>query len=202
MYSLGVHFLPQTHTHSEKSELLGIAMRMLAVLLVLLAFVACGWCSSVCECDTPQVRAVLNDFFFATAGLDWKNSSGWTTYDPVCSWFGIQCQGANLTSIYLDDNNLNGTLIADLESIPSIREIHLADNHLTGRLPPKWGAMTQIEVIHLNGNRLTEELPVEWRLMSKLERLFLNGNQLTGHATAPLDGIDTPFVAPPWQQPA
>ena len=36
--------------------------------LILLAFIACGLCSSTCECDTPQVRAVLIRFFYATGG--------------------------------------------------------------------------------------------------------------------------------------
>ena len=59
--------------------------------VIALAFVACGMGSRTCECDTPEVRAALTKFFFATGGPGWSRTDGWTTSDPVCMMSGPTC---------------------------------------------------------------------------------------------------------------
>ena len=148
--------------------------------LILLAFIACGLCSRTCKCDTPQVRAVLIRFYYATGGPGWTNASGWASYDPVCSWHGIMCQGADLTDIILSDNNLKGTLPADLANITSIQRVKLYLNKLHGPLPPEWSAMTQLYELHLFFNSLNGSLPPEWSKMTQIRVLYLNGNGIDG----------------------
>ena len=147
--------------------------------LILLAFIACGLCSSTCECDTPQLRAALIRFFYATGGVGWYNASGWASYDPVCSWYGIRCHGAELTDIILSDN-LTGTLPAELANITSIQRIELAANNLYGPLPREWSKMSQIRVLNLYSNRINGTLPPEWSAMQKLEQLDLESNRIAG----------------------
>ena len=154
---------------------------LLSALVVLLSCVACGLCSSsACECDTPHVRAVLSRFFFATGGVDWKNSSGWISHDPVCSWFGINCYGAGAMGIFLSRNNLTGSLPADLSKIAALQQLDLSDNRISGPLPPEWGAMKHLTVLYLYSNLLSGSLPPEWGSMPKLVWLYLGHNQLTG----------------------
>ena len=147
--------------------------------LILLTFIACGLCSSTCECDTPQVRAVLTKFYNATGGPYSYNASGWASDDPVCNWHGIGCTGADLTDIDLAHNNLTGTLPADLANIASIQRLNLKGNHLTGSLPPAWGTM-QVRELCLQDNNFVGPLPPQWGALTKLEQLDLHSNQLTG----------------------
>ena len=142
-----------------------------------------------CECDTPQVRAALTRFYLATGGLDWKNASGWTSFDPVCSWYGIRCQGAELTEIILAANNLKGFLPADLPNIASIQLLNLAFNMLNGPLPRQWSAMAQLVELRLYGNQLSGTLPPEWNAMTKLKWLHLGSNSLNGSLPAQWSGM-------------
>ena len=155
-----------------------VRVRLLTA-LILLAFIACGLCSSTCECDTPQVRAVLIRFFNATGGVGWKRADRWTSYDPVCSWYGIECNGTDLTEIDLLDNNLTGTLTSDLANFTSIHRINLARNNLSGTLPPQWCTMAQVQELHLSINQLSGTLPPEWSEM-RVQFLYLDANQFTG----------------------
>ena len=148
--------------------------------LILLAFIACGLCSSKCECDTPQVRAVLTKFYKATGGPTWKNAGGWTSPDPVCKWRGVVCVGANLTDIDLVNNNLTGTLPPDLANITSIQRLYLSENRLTGPLPPQWSAMKQLVELRLRYNQLNGTLPRNWSGMKSITELDLAKNQLSG----------------------
>ena len=142
--------------------------------LILLAFIACGLCSNTCECDTPQVRAVLTRFYIATGGTKWQKADGWTSSRPVCSWYGITCHGADLTDIDLNSNFLNGSLPADLANITSIQQLDLGHNQLFGSLPPQWVAMTQLIVLNLGSNQLSGTLPPEWSRMQVKELLLFN----------------------------
>ena len=149
--------------------------------LILLAFIACALCSSTCECDTPQVRAVLIRFFYSNGGLGWRNARGWASYDPVCSWYGIRCNGTDLTDIDLDANRLKGTLPAEFANITSIQRIDLSLNSwLYGPLPPEWSAMTQLAGLRLRMNSLNGTLPPEWSTMSHIRMLFLDNNNING----------------------
>ena len=148
--------------------------------VILLAFIACGLCSSTCECDTPQVRAVLTKFYNATRGPYWVNDYGWTSDKPVCDWNGIVCAGANLTDIILTNNKLRGTLLPDLANITSIQRLNLTGNYLGGPLPPQWSVMSQLEDLRLLTNQLTGSLPPEWSNMTKLETLDVSINRLSG----------------------
>ena len=149
--------------------------------LILLAFIACGLCSRTCECDTPQVRAALIRFFYATGGFGWENASGWASYDPVCSWYGIRCQGANLTDIILNGNRLKGTLPAELANITSIQRLNLSLNgYLDGPVPPEWSAMTHLVELYLSRSSLNGTLPREWSKMPQIRVLHLDGNRING----------------------
>ena len=48
-------------------------------------------------CDLPE-RPALVDFFVSTAGPTWLVSTGWMTSAHPCTWLGITCLGASLTS--------------------------------------------------------------------------------------------------------
>ena len=150
---------------------------------IVLTFVACGMCSRTCECDTPQVRAALTDFFVATGGARWRNASGWTTRDPVCSWYGVSCDGAKVTKIELKANFLEGTLPAGLASIV-IEELELSENSLSGTLPPQWGNMTALKSLRLSNNQLNSSLPPEWRNLDSIVVMSLHDNSLTGPLAA------------------
>eukprot|EP01025_Chloroclados_australasicus_P028198 TRINITY_DN2797_c0_g3_i1.p1 TRINITY_DN2797_c0_g3~~TRINITY_DN2797_c0_g3_i1.p1 ORF type:complete len:1370 (-),score=193.24 TRINITY_DN2797_c0_g3_i1:641-4750(-) len=116
---------------------------------------------------------------------------------PACLF-----EAPQLVDLFLDKNNLNGTLpdpstakklvilnlseqeepgltgpIPDLDSLSKLHVLELSKNSFTGPLPmlPK-----DVLVVRMDGNQLTGQIPMEYGLLPRLEDLSLNKNQLTG----------------------
>ncbi len=53
-------------------------------------------------------RGVLMNLFNSTGGARWTNSLHWGGATDVCGWYGVECDGARVSSLTVHDNNLNG----------------------------------------------------------------------------------------------
>ena len=54
-----------------------------------------------CTYPTLEQRYALVTMYFSTFGDDWNENSGWLTAAHECTWFGISCNGDQLTGIDL-----------------------------------------------------------------------------------------------------
>ncbi|XP_047312628.1 probable leucine-rich repeat receptor-like serine/threonine-protein kinase At3g14840 [Impatiens glandulifera] len=80
---------------------------------------------------------------------------------------------------FLKEQNLAGSLPAEIVNLPFLQEIDLKRNYLNGTIPPEWGT-TQLQKISLLGNRISGGIPKELGNISTLTRLDLEINQLSG----------------------
>ena len=63
---------------------------------------------------SPQDYATLENFYNALGGSSWSDNTNWLTGDPCNDgWFGILCDGDNISLITLNNNNLVGTIPSD-----------------------------------------------------------------------------------------
>jgi hypothetical protein len=89
---------------------------------------------------SAEERAVLIALYDATGGPHWANRSGWLGVSGTeCEWHGVACVGdAQATvvgSLHLSENNLVGTIPAELGQLKSLEWLSLVGNRLDGTLP-------------------------------------------------------------------
>ena len=126
-------------------------------------------------------RAALVDFYRATGGPGWINSTNWLSDEPVHRWHGIRIGSTGrVGAINLPENQLSGEIPAELDALTNLASLNLQDNQLTGEIPAELGNLTNLRTLLLNGNQLSGNIPFELNNLSKLKRGELTGNQLTG----------------------
>jgi len=127
--------------------------------------------------DTDSMALVA--LYNATNGANWTNT--WNLSQPVATWFGIETNSEGCVRVVdLSDNNLIGTIPAELGNLLSVEEISLKSNQLSGSIPPELGNLLNLEYIHLATNELTGSIPPELGSLVNLEYFHLAWNDLTG----------------------
>jgi hypothetical protein len=118
-----------------------------------------GFKGSDCS-ELMDERDVLVKLFRSTNGLGWIDSTSWEVEGHYCSWYGITCDEAGHTiAIDLAQNNLEGTIPADLGLIRTLQSVNLADNPLAGSLPSSLRLITGLELFNVTNTELVGALP-------------------------------------------
>lgn len=84
-------------------------------------------------------------FYNATLGGSWVTSAGWGASSDPCDppeWYGISCDGGQVTELILRDNNLHGTLPTALGLIAPV--IAIGNASLSGTLSSALGMINQL----------------------------------------------------------
>ncbi len=123
-------------------------------------------------------------FYKATGGDNWTDKSNWDiTQNPSentvnDSWKGIGIKDGHVISIFLDDNNLVGSIPDEIEKLSYLSfEFYLSDNKIN-TVSPKIGMLNKLESLNLNGNEI-EKLPKEIQNLSSLVSISLSSNKMT-----------------------
>ena len=135
-------------------------------------------------------RAALISLYNSTEGDNWSDNSGWKT-PPVSedgfaapgtenTWYGVTVIGDRVERISLGNNILTGSIPAEIENLPALKELNLYGNGITGMIPPELGNLTGLIYIWLSGNELTGPIPAELGNLQNLTYLQLSENQLSG----------------------
>lgn len=122
-----------------------------------------------------QDSLALVDLYNSTDGPNWKNNTNWLS-GPVNTWYGVYTGASidRIEEIWLQGNNLTGTLPASLGNLNYLGFLSLSSNHLTGSIPEELG---NVGYIYLNNNQLTGSIP---KTFVKQADLFLQYNLLSG----------------------
>lgn len=147
----------------------------------------------------------LVEFYQATAGGNWNDSTGWLTA-PLQDWYGIQINGeGRVISIDLNSNNLSGSLPSSFRDLTAIEEIFLYNNiefdiefenlisgkinlrrlrahdcNINGDIPNEITQFTQLTDIALQNNNITGNIPNDIGNLTALTELDFNSNNLEG----------------------
>lgn len=131
-------------------------------------------------------------FYDATSGPQWKACSGFRLDPCKCRYGGfngVWCTEGkgidgtpvqHLHELYLQDNNLRGTIPSMLGSFETLRALDLDRNQLSGSIPTHLGMLSSLNALFLDYNHLSGTIPSELTLLSKIEEMQLDNNMLQG----------------------
>ena len=105
------------------------------------------------------VHAALSALYVSTGGDNWNTNSGWDitrvpTPNELHHWFGVWVNQGWIAYLELDDNNLAGTIPAELGNLSQLQELWLHDNALTGMLPRSLMQLTNLQDLRFGGQDL------------------------------------------------
>jgi Leucine-rich repeat (LRR) protein len=80
----------------------------------------------------------------------------------------------NAEELDLSNNNLEGSLQAEIRHLENLKVLNLSNNKFSG-VPAEIGQLSKLEVLNLSNNKITG-LPYELGNLSKLKILDLTGN--------------------------
>ena len=124
--------------------------------------------------------AALVAFYHAAGGPNWANNDNWLTNAPLGEWYGVTTDsGGRVTRLELSDNQLIGTMPAELSSLANLVVLDVSVNQFAGNVPPWLGDLSNLRHLRLRDNRFFGPLPGELAKLRSLQRLSLNGNNLS-----------------------
>lgn len=85
-----------------------------------------------------------------------------------------------LTSLFLGQNLISGTIPHDIGNLVSLQELSLETNMLSGELPVSFGKLLNLQVVDLYSNAISGEIPSYFGNMTRLQKLHLNSNSFHG----------------------
>ena len=143
-------------------------------------------------------RAALVALYNATDGPNWKDNTNWLSEVPIEEWHGVTTDaGGRVTEVNLNDNQLNGEIPPELDSLTSLQSLILYANQLTGPIPPELGDLANLQELNLSGNQLDGDIPPELGNLTGLQSLILIQNELIGPIPPELGQPGQPATAGP-----
>jgi len=113
--------------------------------------------------------------YLSTNGDSWSRKSGWLS-DSFDQWQGLVFENDRLVEVGLADNQMTGTLPADLFYADNIRKFDIEENSLNGRVPVTYGKLTNLTEFLARNNEFVG-IPA-FNLASNLEVLDVRENRL------------------------
>lgn len=152
--------------------------------------------------DIPEVqRNALIALYNSTNGDSWNNKNDIWKMEPLhtdgfampgteTNWHGVTCDENNtmVVGVDLNNNNLSGTLPAELGDLSNLTYLNLASNQLSGTIPSELGKLSGLKELDLHSNQLTG-IPPELADLSNLTHLKLDRNPLRGSIPAGLGNL-------------
>ncbi|XP_052196468.1 receptor protein kinase TMK1 [Diospyros lotus] len=108
------------------------------------------------DCD-PRVNALLS--VVKSMGYPAKFAENWKGNDPCADWFGITCNGGNITIVNFQKMGLNGSISPEFASLKSLQRLVLADNNLTGTIPEELSTLPALTELDVANNKISGKLP-------------------------------------------
>ena len=90
------------------------------------------------EVAPAQDRAALLVLYRATDGANWTDSTNWRSNEPLSEWHGVSTDGqGRIEELRLSANGLAGMIGAELGVLTRLTGLYLNDNELSGTIPPE-----------------------------------------------------------------
>jgi Leucine-rich repeat (LRR) protein len=134
--------------------------------------------SGVTEQDSSAIVAL----YHSTGGDGWANNTNWLSDKPMYMWHGISLNIDNtkVRWIFLERNNLTGTIPDEIENLTELEVLQLSNNQLSGPIPAGIGKAANLIELLLHNNTLSGPIPAELAQLQNCTHLWLFSNELEG----------------------
>ncbi len=149
-------------------------------------------CRNSVAAPDPEDRGLLADCAILLSARDTlagAASLNWNVNRPLSQWKGVIMSDSRVVQLSLTNNQLTGSIPAELGSLTNLQQLYLYKNQLTGSIPPELGNLTNLQRLYLYNNQLTGRIPPELGNLTNLQRLYLDKNQLTGRIPPELGNL-------------
>ena len=137
-------------------------------------------CDDVSQIPTSECEALVA-LYTSTNGDQWQNNENWLVTVRPCEWHGVTCdQDEYVKSLVLSQNQLSGTIPAELGNLAGLTSLDLSHNSLSGNIPPEVGNLKQLVHLNLSNNRINGEVQQILASLTSLTHLDLHANQFEG----------------------
>ena len=86
--------------------------------------------------DVPALECeALVVVYTSTDGANWYHKENWLTGTAVDAWYGVTVSAGHVTVLNLTENNLTGSLPAELGDLTGLVNLYMALNQLSGSIP-------------------------------------------------------------------
>lgn len=140
----------------------------------------------------PSDKAILEEFYNATGGPNWRGNTNWLSNEPISLWQGVTAddQGRVIGLSFYIGNNLNGSIPVALSNLANLRQLILVNNdELSGPIPPQLGNLANLEDLRLRSNSLSGGIPDSLGNLASLQVLMLDDNELSGPIPSELGNL-------------
>ena len=142
------------------------------------------------EGDETTDKAALVALYNATDGDNWTNNTNWLSDWALGEWHGVTTNDdGQVTRLDLDENQLSGSIPAELGNLTNLQYLSLVVNQLSGSIPAALGNLANLQYLSLNGNQLSGSIPAELGNLTNLQNLSLSHNQLSGQIPPALGNL-------------
>jgi hypothetical protein len=144
-------------------------------------------CADQPELVAQRYRAAV--LYFSLGGSEWTTNVGWLSGSSECEWFGIDCNEYDfaapdtffpITSIDLNENNLQGDLPVEAFGLIKLEKLLMQKNSLSSSIPSEIGNLQELQELDLDENQLKGALPLTLYTLPEINKIDLNSNQLSG----------------------
>ena len=134
-------------------------------------------------------KEALIALYDSTNGVNWINNTNWLSEQPVSTWYGITVSDDHVTTIFLENNNLNGTIPDELGNLAYLTTLYMNNNQLKGNIPATLGNLANLSFLYLYSNELEGSIPEVLGNLDSLTYLVISNNQLTDSIPASLGNL-------------
>lgn len=126
-----------------------------------------------------KFRASITADQFGVFG-NWNGSN-----EYPCNWTGVSCDDqANVTSLILEELQLEGSMDKELSLLTHLQTLSLAGNRISGSIPSELGQLRELRRLDLSRNAFTGYLSGTLMWCKRLEYLDVSRNMLSGYITS------------------
>lgn len=136
-----------------------------------------------CDSRVDALLSIAKNLNYPT-----KLADGWPGNDPCINWVGITCNGGgNITVINFQRMGFAGTISPNFELFTSLQKLLLADNNLTGSIPAEIAKLPNLLELDVRNNKLSGKVPS----FNGVVKVETDGNPDIGKATGGSDSPGT-----------
>lgn len=144
-------------------------------------------CSTVIDVPPSECEGLVA-FYESAGGENWTHNENWLSSTKISDWYGITIMENHVTEIYLDNNEIIGSIPPEINKLTFLKEFTLGfygshglnSNIITNPLPSEFYSLSNLEYIEFSFTHLPGTLQPNIGNLVNLRNLFLFSNELSG----------------------